>query len=69
MPEDTDPRTLKTVKISCSVLNTLKKTNGATVTELSNSLDLSKGAVYNHLATLKKEKFVVKDNNNNKYNK
>ncbi|WP_135807409.1 IclR family transcriptional regulator [Halorussus marinus] len=60
--DDTEPRTLKTVDITCSVLNALKEVDGATVTELSKVLELSKGAVYNHLATLRKERFVRKTN-------
>lgn len=60
MMDDREPRTLKTVETTCSVLNALKETGGATVTDLSNRLELSKGAVYNHLVTLRREGFVRK---------
>ena len=58
---DTEPRTLKTVETTCQIIDALVEKDGAGVTELANHLGLSKGAVYNHLATLRKQEFVVKD--------
>lgn len=61
MAEETNPRTLSTVETTCSVLRALKNLDGATVTELADHLDLSKGAAYNHLATLRQQQFVSKN--------
>jgi len=49
------------VETTCSVLRAVKDLEGSTVTELARHLDLSKGAVYNHLATLHQEQFVTKN--------
>ncbi len=45
------------------ILDELKKVNGAGVTELANRLKLGKSTVHNHLNTLKKHEFVVKEDN------
>jgi len=55
-----DVRTLKTVETTCSVLAALREHGTAGVTELAAELNLSKGAVYNHLATLREQDFVTK---------
>lgn len=57
------PRTLKTVETTIRVIRELKRQNGATITELAEELDLSKGGVYNHLATLKDQRLVVQRGN------
>lgn len=54
-------RTLKTVETTLDVLEGLEQLNRAGVSELANYLDLSKGAVYNHLATLHERGYVVKE--------
>lgn len=54
-------RQLKTVNTSIKVLQSLEQLNGAGVTELANYLDLSKGAVHNHLSTLRANKLIVKN--------
>lgn len=61
--DDNQPRLLKTVGLSCKILYTLKEMDQAGVTEIAEKLDLSKGAVYNHLATLRKHDLVVKEDN------
>lgn len=61
MESDESPRTLKTVETTINVIRELKRQNGATVTELAEALDLSKGGVYNHLATLREQRFVTKE--------
>lgn len=55
------PRLLKTVNLTCEILQALKEEEKAGVTDLAEKLDLSKGAVYNHLATLRENGFVVKE--------
>ncbi len=60
------PRTLQTSTTTLDVIDSLKNLNGATVTEMADHLSLSKGGVYNHLATLRENNFAVK--NGNEYN-
>lgn len=60
-PDPGTPRTLQTSTTTLQVIDALKRMNGATVTEMADYLDLSKGGVYNHLATLRENDFVVKD--------
>lgn len=59
--ESETPRTLQTVESTCRVLVALQEFDGAGVTELANHLDVSKGAAYNHLVTLKETGFVVQE--------
>ncbi|MFB6184486.1 MAG: IclR family transcriptional regulator [Haloarculaceae archaeon] len=58
---DGTPRTLKTVETTVEIIRELERQDGSTVTELAGRLDLSKGGVYNHLATLRQQRLVVKD--------
>jgi DNA-binding IclR family transcriptional regulator len=51
---------MKTVATSWEIIHTLEKLRGAGVTELADHLDMPKGTVYTHLATLKEQKYVVK---------
>jgi len=44
------------------ILDVLKELNGAGVTELAQELDISKGTVHNHLATLENHEYVVNEN-------
>lgn len=61
-PESTDgPRTLDTATTTLEVIEALKKLNGATVTEMANELNCSKGCAYNHLITLYENDFIVKN--------
>jgi DNA-binding IclR family transcriptional regulator len=43
------------------ILGALKDLNGAGVTELASTLDISKGSVHNHLTTLEEHEYVVKE--------
>ncbi|WP_136718309.1 IclR family transcriptional regulator [Halorientalis salina] len=65
MPENSantdSPRTLRTSTTTLNVINALKSLNGATVTKMADHLELSKGGVYNHLATLRENDFVIKN--------
>jgi DNA-binding IclR family transcriptional regulator len=56
-----DSGELQTLAIALELVEELQRTNGATVTELQQRLDLSKSAIYNHLNTLREYEFVVKD--------
>lgn len=53
-------RTLKTVETTIEIIEALEQLDGAGVTELATHLGLSKGGVYNHLATLNERGYVVK---------
>lgn len=61
--DDTDPRTLKTVLKATEVVDTLMKLDGAGVTELAQSLDISKSSSYTYLKTLERSEFVTKTGN------
>lgn len=51
---------IKTVQTTIQILEKLKQLDGAGVTELAKELDITQGAVYNHLSTLSEHGFVVK---------
>lgn len=57
---------IKSVQIAVLILETLKSFNGATLLELNEVLDISKSAIYNHLATLEEAGFVIQ--NGREYN-
>ncbi|RQG94529.1 IclR family transcriptional regulator [Natrarchaeobius oligotrophus] len=60
MVNQDEVRTLSTVERTCDVIEALQKLEGATVSEVADYLDMSMGGVYNHLATLRKRNYVVK---------
>lgn len=60
-PDETAWRTVEAVQKSCTILEGLKRTNGAGITELSERLDMSKAGVHSYLATLRQNEFVVKE--------
>lgn len=55
-------RTVDAVQTSCTILNALWELDGSGVTELADHLDIAKGTVHSHLATLRQNEFVVKRN-------
>ncbi|WP_266080667.1 IclR family transcriptional regulator [Haladaptatus caseinilyticus] len=59
--ETSSSRTLKTVTRAFDVIRALEELDGARVTELADHLDMSKSAVYNHLTTLRDNKFVIQE--------
>jgi DNA-binding IclR family transcriptional regulator len=52
---------LKTTETSLQIINALKEMDGARVTEVASHLDMPPSTVHNHLTTLKKNGYVVKD--------
>lgn len=54
-------KTIQSVESTGGILAELRRTGGATVTELSEAVDLSPGAVHTHLATLKQFDFVEQE--------
>jgi DNA-binding IclR family transcriptional regulator len=59
--KDGGSRTLSTVDASFEVVRALRAMDGATAAELVDRLDASKSTVYNHLATLRQNKLIVKN--------
>lgn len=58
--QDTDSRTIKSVETSFSLLDEIRRRNGAGVTELADALGLSKSAVHHHVATLERRNLLTK---------
>ncbi|ELY92285.1 IclR family transcriptional regulator [Natrialba hulunbeirensis JCM 10989] len=56
---------IKSVETSLTIIEELKRQNGATVTELAAAIDVSKGTVHKHLTTLREHDYVV--NNDGTY--
>lgn len=52
--------TVRAVERACDLLDAMHASGGGGVTELSNRLDMSKSTVHNHLATLERQGFVVR---------
>lgn len=52
---------VKSVVTTFEILQTLRRLDGAGVTELANELDLPKSSAYNYLSTLEQEEYVVKE--------
>lgn len=46
------------------ILDALKQLDGAGVTELARTLNISKGTIHNHLSTLEEKEYVVKNGSN-----
>lgn len=58
----TDPKnSVNAVRTTLHLLEVLKKTDGAGITELADQTGVSKGTVHNHLTTLEHEDYVVKE--------
>jgi len=55
------PRTVDAVETACELLDVLEEHREAGVTDLARELDVNKSTVYNHLSTLRKRHYVVKE--------
>lgn len=51
---------VRAVETTIQVLEALKELGSASITELADHLDLTKGAIHNHISTLQEHRFVVK---------
>jgi DNA-binding IclR family transcriptional regulator len=60
MSTQKDGRTLQTTATSLDVIETLRRMDGAGVTELADEMDLAPSTVHAHLATLTEKEYVVK---------
>lgn len=58
---DTPSRRVRTTDTTFEIIETLHELDTATASELSETLDLAKSTVYDHLATLERKEYVVKD--------
>lgn len=58
---DHDTRTVEATETSVRIIRTIKRLEGAGVTELATELELTKSTVYKHLSTLRKVGFITKD--------
>ncbi|RQG87778.1 IclR family transcriptional regulator [Natrarchaeobius halalkaliphilus] len=58
---ETEPRTVGAVQTTLDIIDLLHHNDGAGVTELSTELGLSKGTVHSHLATLYKNEYLIKE--------
>lgn len=59
---DGESKTIRSVENAFRILDELRDCQCAGVTELSNSIGLSKGTIHHYLATLRKQGFVEKQN-------
>lgn len=61
VPNETGRKHIGAVETSLSIVETLRERDGATVTELSNALDIPKSTVSIHLSTLYDNRYVDKE--------
>lgn len=61
--DKTGDKRVKSVEVSFTILKTIQDLEGATLSEISDELDLHKSTVYVHLNTLTHNRLVVKDDN------
>lgn len=54
---------VRTTEKSLEVIATLRELDGARISALEDHLDMTKGAIHNHLSTLREHGFVVKEGN------
>lgn len=54
-------RTVKAVEKSLDILEAVRAENGATISEISKSVDLSMGTIHTHLATFKQRGYIVQE--------
>lgn len=52
---------IQAVRTAFQIIDVLREKGGAGVTDITNEIDVSKGTVYNHLATLVDDDYVTKD--------
>lgn len=54
---------VRAVETTIQVLEALKELGSASITELADYLDLTKGTIHNHVSTLEEHRFVVEEDN------
>lgn len=63
MAKQQNPNVIKTAQTTFTIIEEVKRRNGATVTELTGELDLSKSSIHNYLSTLERDGYLVKNGN------
>ena len=61
MPAKPTTRTVSTVKTMFEIIRILQDNGGANVADISDSMDLAKSTIYDHLSTLEEEGYVQKE--------
>lgn len=61
MPDQRRSRNIQAVQTALDVIGLLRRRDAAGVTEIADELDRSKGTIHSHLATLRENEYVVKD--------
>jgi DNA-binding IclR family transcriptional regulator len=61
MADQQNPNAVKTAQTTFAILEELKQRNEATVTELTDTFDLSKSSIHNYLSTLEQDGYIVKE--------
>lgn len=61
MTDHDRPRTIQSLEKGSNIIDELRETNGARLTEIADALGLSAGSVHTYLATLREIGYVVKD--------
>lgn len=61
MAEANKKRTVKSVENAIEILEHLRDTNGATISDIAETSSLSSGSVHTHLVTLKDRGYVIQD--------
>lgn len=56
-----ESRRIEAVQNTCKIIQVIRASGGARITEISNELEFAKSAVHGHLTTLRDEGLVVKD--------
>lgn len=60
--DDTNGSAIRSVDISCTIVEALEEGGPAGVTALAERLDHSKSTIHDHLATLRKNRLVIREN-------
>lgn len=55
--------TIRSVEISCNIIEAIKEMGTATISELADRLDHSKSTIHDHLATLREQQLVDREDN------
>lgn len=60
MPQDNNPRGLKTIETASEVIDTVQALDGVRVSELADELDIAQSTAHGYLSTLEDTRYVVK---------
>lgn len=63
MPTKNDHKNVTTVETSLEILETLRVNEGARIVDLAEELDLAQSTVHRHLQTLKKNEYIIENEN------